>query len=349
VHRDDIMRFLSVTKSSNLQFDSDDSGLLSRLQVLLLNQNSRGKPSTFAQRLLDLLIVHPLYASTKRVCLTRRFGIANQIQVDSVGSITDKANLMSEGYSCFVNADGSLFRLRPSEIRTFFDSQLVLKSFVDRELPIQRSIQYIAEMGLKSGICLALPYHGMTAGFLFINGDDTALVEQDPSHYCLLSYVQTIATLALIESGMPSDSYYLLADGERGAYQGDFFDIDKMAQITQRHLDLMGHRAEILKFEGHAPRAIVSHGNIANLITRFAAIQGLKRLSLQVGVEGQAIRWELTWDGQNAAGLNSILLNSIIKDFKAFSIPIELNKDRLSFSTTLDAGMVSREVTYSVA
>lgn len=348
MHRDDTMRFLSVTKSSNLLFDGDDSGLLSRLQILLLNHSSFGKISSFAQRLLDLMIVHPSYGATKRVCLAKRLGIANQIRAESVGTNADGPNLMPAGYSCFVDSMGSLFHLRASEIRMFDDAEKVTQSFLSRGRPVQRSINYISKMGLKSGLCLALPYHGTTGGFLFLNGADSSILEENPSRYCILSYIQTIATLALIESGMPSDSYYLVAGRDHEAYQGDFLNTDKLASTMHAHFERLGHKAELINFMGKAPNALISHGNIANLITRFAASQGLKRLTLQVSADEQRLRWNLTWDGQSAARISSILINSVIKDFDLFDMTVEINKDHLNFTHAIDKGAPNQAVAYSV-
>jgi hypothetical protein len=289
-----------------------------------------------------------LYAATKRICLAKRLGIANHIRAESVGTNTDGPNLMPAGYSCFVDSKGSLFHLRASEIRMFDDAEKVTQSFLNRGRPVQRSINYISKMGLKSGLCLALPYHGTTGGFLFLNGADSTILDENPSRYCILSYIQTIATLALIESGIPSDSYYLVAGRDHEAYQGAFLNVDKFVAIVQAHFERLGHKAELINFTGTAPNALVSHGNIANLITRFAASQSLKRVALHVSADEERLRWSLTWDGQSAARVSSILINSVIRDFDLFDMTVELNKDHLNFSHSIDKGAPNQAVAYSV-
>lgn len=349
MHRDETMRFLSVARSSDIAFDQDDSGLLARMQVLLLNQTPTGQVARFASRLLDLFSAHSHYQTTKRVCLTKRMGVANQIRVASVASNMSSPNIMEVGYSCFVNADGSLFRLRPSEIRTFYDSQHVARSFTERGLPVQRSIQYIADMGLKSGICLALPHRSHSAGFLFLNSPDSDLVEVQSNKYCLLSYLQTIATLVLLESGLPSDSYYDLASAVPKAYYGAFFDATQFRTVCLEHLRVLDHEVEILEVEANIPHALVSFGNIANLTMRFAAAQGVKRMKFRIDAAGQYLKWRVACDAPGHLQPRSFAMQSIFRDFKALEMPIEMDSETLLFETTIDSGIANHAVAYSVA
>jgi hypothetical protein len=83
-------------------------------------------------------------------------------------------------------------------------------------------------------------------------------------------------------------------------------------------------------------------------LTRFAASQGLKRLEIHVTAHEQSLKWTVSWDGQNAARLNSILLHSIVKDFEIFDMPVDVNKDRLIFTQVLDVGVANQAVAYSV-
>jgi hypothetical protein len=108
-------------------------------------------------RLLRVLRGHKLFNQVDRVCLAARVAHANQLViVDAALSDRCQENTLKKGYSCFVNPEGSLFKMRPGTVRVFGDNEQVLSSFVQQGKPAQRSIAFVADQGLRSGLRLGL-------------------------------------------------------------------------------------------------------------------------------------------------------------------------------------------------
>lgn len=127
-----------------------------------------------AHQLMRILSGHSFFQSVDRVCIVGLVPDANQlVVVDSCihSRMRDQGvrNRMLRGYSCLVNPQGSLARMQPGVLRIFGDSQAVLESFAKEGKPTQRSIAYVAESGLRSGICLAIGRGSCVQGFLFMN------------------------------------------------------------------------------------------------------------------------------------------------------------------------------------
>ncbi len=111
-------------------------------------------------------------------------------------------NHMPPGYSCFINPTGSLTTLKPGLLRIFDDSSQVLNSFAREGKPAQRSIAYIAEAGLKSGICLAIGRGETVQGYMFLNSLKPSLFNHVMRDYApLLSLFALIGTISLDAAG----------------------------------------------------------------------------------------------------------------------------------------------------
>jgi hypothetical protein len=124
------------------------------------------------------------------------------VVIDACLSDRCPENSLKKGYSCFVNPDGSLFKMRPGTVRIFGDCERVLASFAAQGKPAQRSIALISDQGLRSGLCLAIGRGTEIQGFLFLNSIQEDLFREITVKSApLLSLFGLIATIGLDTSG----------------------------------------------------------------------------------------------------------------------------------------------------
>ncbi len=201
-HRD-----LDVYRSSRLdtldQCREEETWIVSQLAALAEDLASGIKSGHPAARLMHVLKGHKFFNQVDRVCLAGRVAQGNQlVVVDASISERCSENALKKGYSCFVNPEGSLFKMRPGTLRIFADSERVLTSFAKEQKPAQRSIALVADQGLRSGLCLAIGRGEGIQGFLFLNSRQIDLFENITSQFApLLSLFGLVATIALDTNG----------------------------------------------------------------------------------------------------------------------------------------------------
>ncbi len=164
-----------------------------------------------AYQLMRILSGHRFFSEVDRVCMVGLMPHSNQlVVVDSClhPRMREQSirNRMVRGYSCMVDPNGSLSKMRPGVLRVFADSEAVLESFAREGKPAQRSIAYIAESGLRSGICLAIGRGESVQGFLFLNSRKpdyfrTVMRDYGP----LLSLFSLLGTVTLDGAGFHAD------------------------------------------------------------------------------------------------------------------------------------------------
>ena len=201
-HRD-----LDVYRNARLdsldQCFEEESWIVSQLASLAEDLASGTHCSHPASRLMHVLKNHKLFNQVDRVCLVGRVAGANQlVVVDASTSDRCPENSLKKGYSCFVNPEGSLFKMRPGTVRMFGDCERVLSSFAAQGKPAQRSIALISDLGLRSGLCLALGRGAEVQGFLFLNSVQEDLFREISVNSApILSLFGLIATITLDTSG----------------------------------------------------------------------------------------------------------------------------------------------------
>lgn len=201
-HRD-----MDVYRSSRLdsldQCFEEESWIVSQLASLAEDLASGTHSGHPAARLMHVLKNHKFFNQVDRVCLVGRVAGGNQLVVIDA-SLSDRCpeNSLKKGYSCFVNPDGSLFKMRPGTVRIFGDCERVLASFAAQGKPAQRSIALISDQGLRSGLCLAIGRGTEIQGFLFLNSVQEDLFREITVNSApLLSLFGLIATISLDTSG----------------------------------------------------------------------------------------------------------------------------------------------------
>lgn len=201
-HRD-----LDVYRNSRLdsldQCIEEESWIVSQLASLAEDLASGTHCGHPAARLMHVLKNHKLFNQVDRVCLVGRVAGANQlVVVDANTSDRCPENSLKKGYSCFVNPEGSLFKMRPGTVRMFGDCERVLSSFAAQGKPAQRSIALISDLGLRSGLCLALGRGSEVQGFLFLNSVQEDLFREISVQSApILSLFGLIATITLDTHG----------------------------------------------------------------------------------------------------------------------------------------------------
>ena len=201
-HRD-----LEVYRSSRLdsldQCIEEETWIVSQLASLAEDLASGTHSHHPASRLMHVLRGHKFFNQVDRVCLAGRVAHANQLVVVDA-SLSDRCppNALKKGYSCFVNPEGSLFKMKPGTVRVFSDCERVLASFALNGKPAQRSIALISDQGLRSGLCLAIGRGDEIQGFLFLNSIQEDLFRHiTVSSAPLLSLFGLVATIGLDTNG----------------------------------------------------------------------------------------------------------------------------------------------------
>ena len=232
MHTDNAYLFKTILYSNKAELSKQESWLLASLSELhLLGKNEIAEK--FSKLLLDKLCASEAIEGLERVCLARKLGISNQIQVLS-SSNNKTANSMPSDYSCFISHSGSLSGLKQGNLRAFADADFVIKSFEKEAKPVQRSISRIQKMGFQSGFCLPLNHANHTVGYLFFNSLKKIDDFSSESLGVIISYCSLLGKNALLESGWTTDFYldYAQSLGERH-FVGKRFHPDDLKHCIQ--------------------------------------------------------------------------------------------------------------------
>ncbi len=185
----------------------EESWLASQLATLAEDLACGLRSERPSVRLMNVIRGHRFFHQVDRVCLAGRVNLSNQlVVVDACLSERCPENTLRKGYSCFVNPNGSLFKMKPGSLRIFGDSARVLSSFRSEQKPVQRSIALVAEQGLRSGLCIPVGRGDEIQGFLFLNSMAPDLFQDITKGYApLVSLFALVATIALDANGFSLD------------------------------------------------------------------------------------------------------------------------------------------------
>jgi len=255
-----------------------------------------------AHRLMSVLRGHRFFRNVDRLCLVGLVRGSNQlIVVDSCVSQRLRSyrddNPMVRGYSCFVNPQGSLFRMKPGVLRVFDDCGRVLESFARQGKPAQRSIAHIADTGLRSGLCLAIGRGEAVQGFLFMNSQQVDMFRDVTTRFApLLSLFSLLGTVAFDAAGFHADRGEII-DGHLPKHSVEFCD-EKFVEMVTKTVNLNAElqvNLSIRKLDTprflYLPRTIV--GVVADLIEKTDQRKG-QEIKLTVKQVGEQI--EIGWE-----------------------------------------------------
>ena len=147
----------------------------------------------FAKELMAVINSTSAFYQLDRVCLSMVYKGANCLQAISThNSSRVGENIMKPGYFCFTSSKSSLLSTRRTNCRSFGNIDFIVGAYQNK--PVQRSLSYLKEMGLKSGLAIPLGDFGPVRGLLFLNtansGDFSYSQESD---YFIISLIGLIA------------------------------------------------------------------------------------------------------------------------------------------------------------
>ena len=147
----------------------------------------------FAKELMAVVNSTQAFYKLDRVCLSMVYKGANCLQAISThNSNRIGENIMGPGYYCFTSAKSSLLSTRKTNCRSYGNIQIIVDAFQGR--PVQRSLSYLKDMGLVSGLAIPLGDFGGVRGLLFLNtknSDDFSYSRE--SDYFIISLIALIA------------------------------------------------------------------------------------------------------------------------------------------------------------
>jgi hypothetical protein len=347
MHRDEVLHFLSTIKSPTVILSKDDSWILGSMALLLLGREP-GHLQAFARNTMEIFKYHERFKNIRRVCLVKRLGLSNQIIIKSCEQRFGKDNKMAVGYSCFPDADGSLFQMKSSEMRYYADAKRVVESYQSKQKPPQRSIRKLADMGMKAGICLPLFQQKRSTGFVFINSDKEDFANLDDADYCILSYFEALATVALLDDGVVSQDYLGLALSAEATYVSDVLSAEVFGQVLGKHLAALNYALPQPAIEVDCSASLVSHGNLANILSRLAMISGAKAIRVEVSQKESKLDWQIIFEGARELSLEYIPSQTLWSDCRMLEIPIKLVGQALKFSLDREPAHEAQSVRYSI-
>ncbi len=291
MHHDAPLYFLSLVRS-NAPFTDEDSWLMASLAGLAAGSSI----ADFTASVLDLLRHHSRFKGTRRVAMVQRLGLSNQLR--TIAAAADQAlnDTMGVGYSCFVNPEGSIFRLGQETMRAYRDVHQVTASYAARHMPVQRSIARIEAMGLRSGWCFGLFDGTRLAGLLFINGNADNTTQPGTTDYTILAFIARMAQVWLARSPQPSTALMHLAKGRADDYLGRVFDGARLAALFEGDMQRLTGANVRMVVDAIVPATLVSHGHVAQILARVAGMLPVQPASvaLTARVEGDRLRFTMT-------------------------------------------------------
>lgn len=147
----------------------------------------------FAKELMAIINSTQAFYELDRVCLSMVYKGANCLQAISThNSNRVGKNTMGPGYYCFTSSQSSLLSTRKTNCRSFGNIETIVNSYQDR--PVQRSLSYLQDMGLVSGIAIPLGDFGAVRGLLFLNTKNRGdFGYSNESDYFIISLIGLIA------------------------------------------------------------------------------------------------------------------------------------------------------------
>jgi hypothetical protein len=199
MHTDKNIYKINFIKSLKYRFDDSDSWLASQITNLSTEFVEQSDIPKFAEKLAALLRGHPRFGKIDRVCLAQSLAPVNELLVvSSYCSLQVPQNLIPVGYRCFVDPQGSLFQLKPGQMRVYGNSDKIIATYNAQRRPVQRSMRLINAMGFKSGVCLPIFFLGNIRGFLFLNSLEEQFFDGFESEgYALFSMMKMLAKACL--------------------------------------------------------------------------------------------------------------------------------------------------------
>ena len=346
-HSDFNLYVRTFLKSDQFQPQNMDFALLSSLSCLAV---SGLKKKNFAALALNAFQQHAEFSQIARVCLVRRIGFSNHLEIVSAAGKHEK-DTMQAGYRCFVDPNGSLFDISPDSIRTFSSAKKLVENFKSTNKIPQRSIFRIAQMNLNSGVCIGIFDNRKLQGFLFLNAE-TDILGQLPNQYLpIISYLSLLAHKQLL--GTQADPLYTaLWQHDANELQSEILCIKSLLEyfkFAMSNLNINAKNVELF-FESFIDYpTLLIHGHLAYILAKYAALTQCQILSIKTKLVDEIIVFECEFKSGHELRFSCPLFRSIAAEAVYLGYKVShINESALSISTQLDITDRKQKIGYSI-
>lgn len=269
-----------ILNANKCHLDKDYSYLHTQLGHLA-NKVDMGQIAfdDFTKNALDAINKSNAFVQCDRICLSLIHPNSKTIKVfSSANSSNLKENKMAKNYSCMVRERSSIMSTLKSDMRIYADINDIIKSYEGK--PTQRSLRYLAEMGVRSGVTIPLSEFGLHSGLLFLNSAEVgAFNDLRPEDYTILCLLKIIANNILFRKVHSIASMdQLLVEIMKDLEESNFFQADRFAetlkQVISQRFD--GHFNLSVKFSKDIPEILFNDLPLCYLIARTLEVSLLK-------------------------------------------------------------------------
>ena len=352
MHHDSPITYLSLLRTHKIDLSREDSWLIASIMALPVTLESGNE--AIASSILNIFSGHSVLKKIKRVALVRRLGKSNQLMVLSSANSGGIPNSMTEGYSCFVSSNGSLFSIKPNAVRFFSEANEIVKKYESAAHPPQRSISRIAKMRLGGGVCSAYWSRDRIGGFLFFNGD-VSVEDLATDNLALLLNVVFSAVQKFFAGFDLSPAYYNLGSSEGTEYVGHRLNTITLGDTVRRmYGDLTGHEVELsVRAENLRDSYLVSHGNIAQIMARvMTALDHFSIVTVEIAGDTKKLNFTVSSSNVSSGGLQAHhkkAMDAIRQDALNLGIALECaSLSEFQLSVKCDVASKDASVDYSV-
>jgi len=230
--------------------------------------------------------------------------------------------------------------MKPSTIRIFAECNRVLATFAEQRKPAQRSIALIADLGLRSGLCMSIGRGESVQGYLFLNSQEPALFDEITTRYApLLSLVSIVATLAMDANGFHLDTFRRNSRFETVLpKKAILFDSDSFAKLFADTMMTLTNKTYSVSVNSnvqgnnflYSPSTVI--GSIVDFVHR-SGFESTDPVQISVLRKGNQITVEVQLDEDMKAEGNFIFLQRTvakqIADLEHLPIHLELSASSL--------------------
>ena len=326
--------------------EEEDLALIADLSRLAMHGDHL---ASFAGIVMDSLAHHPVLKDVCRVCLVRRLGYSNHLEVVS-SRVNGVENLIAEGYRCFIAPDSSLFKLSVNNFRVFHSAPRIVKGYQDMNRPPQRSIAKVATMGLESGLCLGIFRGGIMSGLLFLNARDELLSKLPDRCLPVLSYLGVLAHRYLVHAAT-EPLYDELWRHHPEKVRGRAFDAAEIGAELQRLVPLLSPAAGRIEFTVHGSSSLatlVANGHVAHILARLTCAVSARGLMI-AAVGGEMLTLGCTFKTSTPPDWHGPAVRAAFREAEALGFKaVSSSGTTVILSTSFDPMVAGLDLDYSV-
>jgi hypothetical protein len=319
--------FRMLLNNRSLALDSRDSWLLSNIFALETIGNL--VLYDYADRILQILRGHERFIGVKRICISTRLGLSNQLYVISSANYDGALNAMLPGYSCFVSPESALFLAEEGNMRICDNINKIEDAFKSQNKKVQRSLDRIIKMGLAKSVSLPIFYNSRLEGYLFINGDETFQIPTSPRDDLMVTALLSLSKYILHRQVNLSHIYFKIASESEDDYIGTHFSVAKLKDVMCKTLDMSGYHDIQFEIRSSLENTLVSHGNLGQILARILLSfnMNLGKSNINCSLDNDSIVVTIKFDKAAFERANNFLLYEVIEDARCLGMKVVNRSD----------------------